>query len=222
MADKARKGRKSPSDRGPGGDRGGAVDPGLSVQPPDQERGDRLSDIWPQYRDIVSHTLVRGYAGGLPVRDGARKYRKRENAVHGGGLRPGDERDGGDGLRRQDQNLPPATAADAAQLAYVSDRHWRQALTAAAEDARARLRDGDGVFDRSLALEACTDKSLEVGYQLLHLPMVGLGARDIVRVGTLKKEVAKMMLMTQVQVDDQRLRRKTSDLLPEILKRLET
>lgn len=41
------------------------------------------------------------------------------------------------------------------------------------------------------------------------------------RVGTLKKEVMKTMLHTQVQVDDQRLKRKTTDLLPEILKRLE-
>ena len=41
------------------------------------------------------------------------------------------------------------------------------------------------------------------------------------RVGTLKKEVMKTMLHTQVQVDDQRLKRKGTDLLPEILKRLE-
>ena len=39
--------------------------------------------------------------------------------------------------------------------------------------------------------------------------------------GTLKKEVMKTMLHTQVQVDDQRLKRKGTDLLPEILKRLE-
>ncbi len=56
---------------------------------------------------------------------------------------------------------------------------------------------------------------------MLHLPLIGLDAKDIVRVGTLKKEVMKTMLHTQVQVDDQRLKRKTTDLLPEILRRLE-
>jgi len=51
--------------------------------------------------------------------------------------------------------------------------------------------------------------------------MIGLDAKDTVRIGNLKKEVMKTMLLTQVQVDDQRLKRKASDLLPEILKRLE-
>ena len=51
--------------------------------------------------------------------------------------------------------------------------------------------------------------------------MIGLKPADLVRVGTLKKEVMKAMLKTQVEVDDQRLKRQTTDLLPEILKRLE-
>ncbi len=55
----------------------------------------------------------------------------------------------------------------------------------------------------------------------MHLPLIGLDAKDIVRVGTLKKEVMKTMLHTQVQVDDQRLKRKGTDLLPEILRRME-
>lgn len=44
-----------------------------------------------------------------------------------------------------------------------------------------------------------------------------LEPKDIARIGNLKHNAARTILNTQVRVDEQRLRRRTSDALPKIL-----
>jgi hypothetical protein len=87
----------------------------------------------------------------------------------GGGLRTSDDGDGRDGMGRETNRVSPLKSLNTAQLPNVSDGYWRQALQAASEAARERLRNGDDFLDLPDRLEANAYKSLEVNFEHLHL-----------------------------------------------------
>lgn len=139
-----------------------------------------------------------------------------------GRLRSGYECNSGDGVGSETARIPTLKALDDSELPDVADGYWRQALTRAAEAAIPRLRDGDGIFDKSAALEANTDKALEVTYELMHAkdPKDIDESLSFSRVANVRLGAARTILNTQVKVDEVRLKRKSADLLPAILKRL--
>lgn len=55
----------------------------------------------------------------------------------------------------------------------------------------------------------------------LKLSEAEMEPKDLARIGNLIHSAARTGLITQVRVDEQRLRRKTNDIIPKLLERLE-
>lgn len=189
------------------------LDTGLPLLTPDEERGDRISDLRIDADTGAPCEPLRSDAGASPGGSG-RQDCDGERASDSGGLCFSDDRDGEDGLRGEDERVSPLKALESSELPDVSDGHWRQALKAASTHSSAGLRDGDGVLDKSAALEACTDKALEVAYELMHSDNAD---EDVVRLNNMRANVAKTVIAAQLRVDENLLRRKQLDILPKII-----
>ena len=220
-------GKRQRAGNGSGSDRhrGSDVDPGLSVQPSDEEGSGGIADLRlygeEYWKRAAAYSLLRGDGWESPKRPRGRPRRDGRTPGYGGRLRAGDDGNGGDGIRREANGLPPIEEINPSQLAHVENRHWRQALEATSSAAKERVRDGDGILDKAAALDACTDQALARTLEILHIPLAGLDPRDLARVGSLVHTTAQGVLRTQVQVDEQRLKRKGVDLLPQILAKME-
>lgn len=190
--------------------RGGHVHTRLSVFAFDEEGSDRGTDLRPgRCEDQAACPPVRSDGRRSPGRP-RREDRSEASDSDSGGLCVGSLSDGTNGLGYEEDRLPPLKSLNAAQLPHVSDGHWRQALKAASETAKERLRDGDGFLDAPAALEANTAKALETTFELMHAdPSVHDDESSLVfnRINKVRLQAASTVLNTQVRVNDLQLKK---------------
>lgn len=195
----------------------GAFSARLSLLAFDEERSCWIADLW--------HNALTGTAPS-PLRDdagqsagGPRDGREgRTGHDDGGRLRAGDERPRTDRVRSKAEDVQTFAAVDGSELPDVANRHWGQALPPTAYAPGNGLRDRDGVFDATDALEDASHKALVRLDNLMDLDFdCFLDPKDVAKIGNVVHNAARTVLNTQVRVDEQRLRRKTADALPRIL-----
>ena len=76
----------------------------------------------------------------------------------------------------------------------------------------------DAVLDSSAKLDDLTQKALDFYHDLLSEPL----SLDDAKLLSAQTDAARTILTTQLRVDDSRLKKRTTDTLAELLKRMET
>lgn len=135
----------------------------------------------------------------------------------GGGLRDGGERDGGNGAGGTPVRVSSFETLELAELPDVQDRHRLPARRTAADDTEDGLRDEPALFDGSAVLTGLTERALERLQFLLDLMPDPTGEHYPSELRTLLGAI-NATLATQVKVDENALRRRAVDMLPQILK----
>jgi hypothetical protein len=105
----------------------------------------------------------------------------------------------------------------------VANGHRGPPGEAASLDPGARVRDRDVLLDVSDDLEENTRQALVRNLEILGVELddMEVGSKEWGRVANAVLTATRLALGTQVRVDEQKLRRKQHDRLPEIFKRIE-
>src|ERR1700726_1650010 len=144
--------------------RGGAGDPGLPVQPCDQEGSGGGTDLRIDPELVATLSSLPNVTGGERSQHRQRRARKNAHAGNGGGLRGSDDSGSRYGEGRGADVLPPAREAGHTGESDVENGHRQAPGQATANDPEARLRDGNGVLANKLseALELSLDWDLQI------------------------------------------------------------
>ena len=196
--------------------RGGAVDPGLPVQPRDQEGSGGDTDLRLDHELMAALSSIPDDVSGERPQRRQRRARKNAHAGNGGGLRGGDDGGGGHRERCGADVLQTAGKAAGAGQRNVALGHRKETGPRTAEDPEAGLRDRNGVLAGKLsrALELSLDWDLEI----LEADLPPNDTDAFASVVRAKGQASQTVKMLAARIDDNELKKQALGRLPELLK----
>lgn len=193
--------------------RGGAVNPGLPVQPLNPKGSDGDTYLW---NEAINRVL------GAPMRNDGRDGPPPSSwedsgptvSSNGGGLRAGHVSGGGNGKSSKERCLSGIEGIDTSELPDVPDGYWQPAEKAASG------APGDGVRNRSGVLEAdgsdldqIVSTGLAVLREIMDIPTPDAMDENYTKIVSIKKDAAVSAITAGLKADENRFRKRNSDVL---------
>ncbi len=210
-------GRKGRKELGAGHNRGrgGVVDTGLPVHETTDRGENGDSDL---------RRLEQAMLSLMPVQDGKgpdeRAGTDSDAANHrdGGELCTGDQRDGADSERSEQISIQGTGNVVDTQFAYVPNGHRKTFEEAIAELAEPRVRERDDVLSEQPTerFERVFTKALIQTEETLDLELPHPSDPDYAKILSLKQTAATAVINSGLKADENRLRRKQTDVLAKL------